>query len=103
MIFGLVTAVNVEACPRQINVAFVRRAGGIVHHDAGLVFKGCDGVDVIDRRDRAKPADTAVTGSVDDDATLGALGIYYADAFERQMRMISSAVTAEGERIIALS
>src|SRR2546428_6186752 len=103
MIFGLVTAVNVEACPRQINVAFVGRAGGIVHYDAGLVFKGSNGVDVIDSGHRVMPLDTAVSGGVDDDATLRALRICYADALERQMRMISSAVTTEGERIIALS
>src|SRR6266850_2934116 len=102
MAFGIAATVNVEPGPGQIHVAFVGRTRGIVNNYAGLVFKRRDAIDVIDRGHRIAPAQSAVLRCLGKDATFGTKRPGSPNPRERKMSMISRAVAAKINRIVAL-
>src|ERR1700730_13997482 len=102
MAFGIVAAVNVEPGPDQIDVAFVGRTRGIVNDYAWLVFNRRDGVDVIDRGNRVTPGQSAIIRSLDKDAAFGTRRLGDANSGKGKMRMVSRAIAAKVNRIVAL-
>src|ERR1041384_6850750 len=95
-------AVHVEARPREIDVAFVGRAVGVVGDDGRFVFKRRDRVDVIDDGHRFAPRLAAVARGADEDAALGTTRTLNAYALERDVDGISRAVRAGRDRVVPL-
>ena len=95
-------SVNIKARPCQIDVALVRRACGVVRHDAGLVFKRRDGIDVIDGGNGIIPRQSSVSGCADENAALSAPWSLHSDTVEREVGVIGDAVARKRHRIIAL-
>ena len=65
---GLGAAVDVEARPRDVDVAAMRRPGAAIDAQPGLVFERNRGVDVIDDRDRPCPRHPVARRSDEDAA-----------------------------------
>src|SRR6266480_5060827 len=102
MAFGIAAAVNVKPGPGQIHVACIARTRGIVNNYAGLVFKRRDAVDVVNGGNRIAPGQSRVTRCLNKNAGLGTSRSGNSNPGERKMSMISRAIAAKVNRIVAL-
>src|SRR5438477_9455233 len=74
----------------------------VINHDARLIFKRYDGVHMIYRRDWFTPRQTSVCRGFNQHPALRARRPSNANADERKMNVISSAVVAEINGIVTL-